>query len=132
MLIYLAGPLDGVDFDEAREWYEEAASFAPEGAVLYCPGRAFLLQGDDPASMDHANRSVIGMATDVVVAKLDGPGKALGTCREIEFARLRDRPVIVVSDSLQDSLMSWDLKVVGTLEEAFDLVCEMMEIARGR
>lgn len=118
MLIYLAGPLDGISAHEGQGWYARAAACAPEGAVLYCPGRAFLYAGRNPRSVDYANRAVI-KAADVLIARLDGPGRALGTCREIEYAKSLGKPVIVVGD-LSRSLMAWDLHVVDSIQEAME------------
>ena len=116
LLIYLAGALDGVSYSDGRDWYGVAATSAFPGAVLYCPGCAFLLQ--DAKGMDAANRAVIRVA-DAVLANLSGPGKALGTCREIEFARSQEKPVVVVSERLE-SLLAYDLVVVASFEEAWE------------
>lgn len=126
MLIYLAGPLDGISWEEGRSWYEEAAALAPSDVVLYCPGHAFMFQAADAMRMDMANRAVIAMVADAVLAKLDGPGKALGTCREIEFAKRLDKPVVAVG--APDSLLTYDLITVDSLEEGMEEIGRMAEV----
>ena len=125
MLVYCAGPLDGVSWGEGRDWYEEMAALSPLGWALYCPGLAFKDATEDPRSMDVANRVVISHACDVVIAKLDGPGMGFGTIREIEFARMLGKPVIVIGEIV--SLLAHDIKVVDSLEDAVELMKELFE-----
>lgn len=115
--IYLASPLDGLDYD-GREWYKDAAE-RMEGlpAVLFCPGNAYMLTDYEQARyVERYNRAAIE-ASHVVLANLSGPGRALGTIREIEFAKSRGKFVVVVGD-VGSSLASHDLEVVPSMEEA--------------
>lgn len=116
MLIYLAGPLDGLDYD-GTTWYDEFDRLC-EGTqfVGFMPGKAYKGAVRSPINMDIANRAIIKEAS-AVLANLLGPGRALGTIREIEFARNLGKPVIVAGD-LSASLASHDLTLVGDLEEA--------------
>jgi nucleoside 2-deoxyribosyltransferase len=115
--VYLAGPLDGLNYD-GREWYERAAGLL-QGfpAVCYCPGNAYLNTSYEQARfVERYNRAAIE-ASRVVLANLSSPGLALGTIREIEFANSRGKYVVVVG-SMDSSLAAHDLEVVPDLEEA--------------
>jgi len=133
MLAYLAGPLDGIPHGDGCDWYEVIEALAPPGWVCYLPGYAFASPGSDPAALDAANRSVITHATAVVIANLSGPGRAFGTIREIEFAKARGLPVVVVATELE-SLLAYDVDVVSSLEDVWPHITKqidrMMEAAR--
>jgi hypothetical protein len=116
-LIYLAGPLDGLDID-GTTWYDEWVKVAPDDVVSFMPGRAYLGAVDAPSEMDRANRAIIAASVGVV-ANLSGPGRALGTIREIEFAKSLRKPVLVVGD-LSASLASHDLQMFDSLQAVSD------------
>jgi nucleoside 2-deoxyribosyltransferase len=120
-LIYLAGPLDGLEID-GTAWYDDFDAVRPVSVVGFMPGRAYLgasmrMVG---SSVEAANRAVIEASLGVL-ANLSGPGRALGTIREIEFARSRGKPVIAIGD-LDVSLASHDLRVVPDLEGAVNVL----------
>lgn len=121
--VYLAGPLDGLDPEyDARAWYRDAAGRL-EGlpAVLYCPGNAYLITRHDQGRyVEQYNRAAIE-ASRVVLVNLAGPGRALGTIREIEFAKSKGRHVVVIGD-VASSLASHDLEVVSNMEEAAEKI----------
>lgn len=107
--MYLAGPLDGLDID-GTAWYDEFAVLRPDRVVGFMPGRAYLGADRNPARVDEANRTVIA-ASDGVIANLSGPGRALGTIREIEFARGRRKTVWVIGD-VGSHMASHDLELL--------------------
>lgn len=117
-LAYLAGPLDGLEVD-GTAWYDEFEKIWPAGAVGFMPGRAYLgASHATAAAVEKANRAVIA-ASFVVVANLSGPGRALGTIREIEFAKSLGKSVLVVGD-IGASLASHDLAVYPDLQSVAD------------
>lgn len=115
--MYLAGPLDGLDND-GTTWYDEFEEIRPDDIIGFMPGRAFIGAVDNPEGMDAANRAVIRVAVGVI-ANLSGPGRALGTIREIEFAKSLGKPVIVVGN-VSASLMAYDLIQVPDLAGAVE------------
>lgn len=124
ILIYLAGPIDDVEVEEAQGWREQIAVDLPEGVVLFSPAHAFLnVNASNIKRADWANRHVINCA-DAVIANLDGDGRGFGTIREIEFAVRIGRPVVVVGQL--ESLMQYDLEVVGRLDEALMTALELV------
>lgn len=126
MLAYLAGPLDGVSYEEGRDWYDVIERLAPPGWVIYRPGHAFASAASDPHSMNEANRAVISHTAMVVIANLSGPGRAFGTIREIEFAKANGTAVVVVGD-LYESLLAYDVDCVDTLEEVWPLITDRID-----
>lgn len=118
-LVYLAGPVDDVDAITANYWRSEVAKHVTswsEGHVCYDPQRPWLVAASGlPANaryIDLVNREVIRVAV-AVIANLAGPGRGIGTIREIEFARSIDRPVLVfVPDDLPPTVALHDLLVV--------------------
>lgn len=125
MLAYLAGPLDGLDYD-GRAWYDEVAHLSPPGWVLFKPGNAYAFPGSDPVALDKANRAVISEAMAVMIAYLDGPGRGFGTIREIEFAKHIGRPVVVIASKLP-SLLTYDLDVVSSVDEVWPHITEAID-----
>lgn len=121
--VYLAGPLDGVDPEyDARAWYKDAVERL-EGlsAVLFCPGNAYLATGPNQGRwIERYNRAAIE-ASRVVLVNLAGPGRALGTIREIEFAKTKGKHVVVIGD-LHHSLAAHDLEVVPDMQQACDII----------
>lgn len=117
--VYLAGPLDGLDVD-GTTWYDEFARFCSEDMVGYMPGRAFINAAGYPAGMDKMNRAAL-LECGWTLANLSGPGRALGTIREIEFASAHNRKVIVVGD-ISKSLASHDLMTAESVEDAISQI----------
>lgn len=118
-MLYLAGPLDALDYD-GTAWYDDFDGVRPADLVGFMPGRAYL--GATPGTgngryVNAANKGMI-QASIGVIANLSGPGRALGTIREIEFAKSHGKLVVVVGDDLSWSLASWDLVVAPDLETA--------------
>jgi hypothetical protein len=123
-LVYLAGPIDGISREDALGWRVKLAETAPSMTLLYNPVTAYHGVNTGTArAADTINRMVISRCS-AVIADLRGPGRAFGTIREIEFARLNDKLVVVVSDEPLDSLLAYDCHWAPTPEEALDLVLE--------
>lgn len=118
-LIYLAGPLDGLGKFDGTAWYDEFMAVRPADVVGFMPGRAYIGASCETAgAADRANRAVIAVSLGIV-ANLAGPGRALGTIREIEFAKSLAKPVIAIGD-LSASLAAHDLTTVSDLQGAID------------
>lgn len=117
--IYLAGPCDGISAADTTGWRDELATEFP--SVLFVrPDRAYDNQSyDNAAAFDHMNRHLI-KCSSAVVANLSGPGRGLGTLREIEFARAMEKYVSVACDidKMKKSLLSYDLHLFPTPAEA--------------
>jgi nucleoside 2-deoxyribosyltransferase len=127
MTIYLAGPIDGINTQEAQGWRRRVASSAPTGVLFFDPSRAWW--GATPATaaaVDHGNRIQI-MSCDGVLANLSGPGRGFGSVREIEFARLHGKPVAVVSREPLVSLTAHDLFLHTDIEAA---LMELLQAVR--
>jgi hypothetical protein len=128
IIIYLAGPIDDVT-DRGEVWREEAASLVGTGVLLFSPAHAYLnAHLVNAQSLDWMNKHVIRNSAGLL-ANLGGPGRGLGTIREIEFARLFDKPVAVVGDFSQH-LSAWDLIFRSELEDALDDLIKAIGAAR--
>lgn len=129
VIIYLAGPIDGIDGDEARNWRETVASQVGTGVLLFSPAHAYMnAMPVNAQSIDWLNKLVI-QHSDGVLANLSGPGRGLGTIREIEFARMNRKPVAVVGD-LDVHYSAWDLLLKPTMDEGIQALME--EIHKNR
>lgn len=117
--MYLAGPLDGLEVD-GTAWYDEFDKIRPDDVVGFMPGRAYIGAAENPAAVNLANRTIIAFS-DGVIANLSGPGRALGTIREIEFAKSFGKVVIAVG-YLNNSLASYDLRVVPDLQSIVEML----------
>jgi len=127
VLIYLAGPQDDVDQDTARGWREELGRLAPSGVAFFSPAHAYLnVNTMSFPAVDRMNREAINQS-HALIANLSGPGRGFGTIREIEFALSQQTAVWVVGD-VGHALMTWDLHVCDTLEEAlYDVLHKLGE-----
>lgn len=128
-MLYLAGPMDDVTTGQAQGWREWVGENAPSGVVCFSPAHAYL--GATRANfpyVDQASRHMIKHCCHGMIANLSGPGRAFGTIREIEFARSCSTPVVVIGDL--ESLLTYDLRVVTSLESAMDAILEQIQEAR--
>lgn len=129
ILIYLAGPQDDVSKRVARGWREKLASSAPAGVAFFSPAHAYMnVNRLSFRPVDHVNRLVINAAT-AVIANLSGQGRGFGTVREIEYAVQVGTPVQVIGP-VSHSLMTWDLTIAESLEEALDNVLHTVDASR--
>ena len=103
MIVYLAGPIEGIPFEQAKGWRETATSFFKEhGVTTLDPTRRKQFH-DQPYSYDLAKKIVRLDVNDihqshVVLLNLKerGQGRAWGTICEMVIAASRDRAVIAV------------------------------------
>lgn len=115
-IVYLAGPVDSVDFDSANQWRDKVARELRGIVTCFNPVLAFA-HGDEGAAKKvvDINRFAI-QKCDVVLANLSY-GLAFESIREIEYARTIGKPVICVVGSYV-SFGMYDLQKVKTIEEA--------------
>lgn len=121
MLVYLAGPIDGIPNKESRQWrYTAAKIFHKSGISCFNPAAAYSIAGtDDFRSVIELN-SIAITRCDAILVNLSGPGKAIGSIREIEFAKMYHKPVIVVLDSPHQHMALNDVVVCGDLDSAIE------------
>jgi hypothetical protein len=129
ILIYRAGPQDDVTGDESRGWREELAAGAPSGVAFFSPAHAYLnVSAASFPPVDWLNRVAIEKS-HAVIANLSGPGRAFGTIREIEYAAAHNTMVQVVGAD-ERSLMTWDVYLADTLDDALNAILEHVMEAR--
>lgn len=125
MLVYLAGPIDAIGRESAVGWRTAVAEeLRGCGVAVFDPYSAF--RNDTPwaegavlpsAVMDAVNRAAI-RSSDVVLACLLEAGRAIGSCREIEYARSRGKRVVVAVQEPHRFCALHDCAVYPTLDEA--------------
>lgn len=124
--VYLAGPIDHVTIEKAREWREEIAE--EFGTVLFfSPAHAYFnARVSSAEAVVNVNKHVIACC-DGLLANLRDQF-SLGTIREIEFARSLSKPV-AMSPRVPSSLAAGDLTQGDTLIEAMTgLLHEVMKV----
>lgn len=133
IIIYLAGPIDDIDREEAREWREQVGDQFGSGTLLYSPAHAFVnAHYINARAIEFVNRLVL-QNCDGVLANLSGSGRAFGTIREIEFARLHGKPVAVVADvSMNVHFSTFDLMLAPSFDKACDLLLKAIGEVRER
>jgi nucleoside 2-deoxyribosyltransferase len=121
ILIYAAGPLDGLDDDEqARQASWRGELEPPPGVIIFDPGRAYHGVGKHSAvAIDDVNRVIIRQC-DGMLAHLDSPARCFGTIREIEYARSMRKPVVIIGEL--HSLLAHDVSVSATPEAGLSLL----------
>lgn len=134
LAVYLAGPIDGIASYDAKNWREYASKrLCDIGCTCFDPTSPYLFPSLAGARADyirHINRAAVTGA-DIILAHLGGPGRGLGTIREIEYAHSLGKPVVaILSDDLERSMESHDLIKVRTLDDAI-VVIEGMVIEHG-
>src|SRR5690606_27011016 len=105
MLVYLAGPIDGVQRQEALDWREDVSQRLNQAGIsTFSPAHAFSVVyfgGNNPSNEATAravtkiNRYAIGQSS-VVLAYLPKDRITIGTIREIEYAVSIGKPVVVL------------------------------------
>jgi nucleoside 2-deoxyribosyltransferase len=114
--VYLAGPIDDVTTAQARGWRASLGAVLNElGYIGFDPAAPWLVQTNQlavfAAAIDAGNRAVLQDCC-AVIANLAGPGRGLGTIREIEFARSLLLPVMaILPDGLAPTVALHDLVV---------------------
>jgi hypothetical protein len=122
ILIYLAGPIDDIEQEDARGWREEVGEQG-EFVCFFSPAHAYIGVGKHTISVaDFVNRHVIDFSHGVLANFEEGAG--FGTIREIDHARRSNTPVVVVDlhGRFARSLMTFDLDVVEDLDEGLQLL----------
>jgi len=134
MLVYLAGPVDGVQRQEALDWREnvsqrlnqaDISTFSPAHAfsVVYSGGNS-LPNKVTARAVTEINRYAISQSS-VVLAYLPKDRTTIGTIREIEYAVSIGKPVVVLVErtdipflSLHDTIQvsDWDKAVDAVIE----------------
>lgn len=134
MLVYLGGPIDGVTISDARGWRSIVVeSFNNEsGVIFYNPLHAFIAPKSmqlksDANKMQEINREAMDYS-DLVVINLSGPGRAIGSIRELEYAICRQIPTVVVYDTA--SLFPYALHDVEVVPDIGSLVGYIEEMAK--
>lgn len=137
MLVYLAGPVDGVQRQEALNWREDVSKrLNKAGVSTFSPAHAFSVAyfgGNGPSNKATAravteiNRYAISQSS-VVLAYLPKDRTTIGTIREIEYAVSIGKPVVVLIErtdipflSLYDTIQvsNWDEAVGAVIEALF-------------
>ncbi len=139
MLVYLAGPIDGVQRQEALGWREEVSQRLNQAGIsTFSPAHAFsvvYLSSNVPPNKAAAravteiNRYAISRSS-VVLAYLPKDRTTVGTIREIEYAVSIGKPVVVLVERTNVSFLSlYDTIQVSDWDEAVDAVIEAVEAA---
>jgi len=136
MLVYLAGPIDGVQRQEALDWREEVSQRLNQAGIsTFSPAHAFsvaYLSSSVPSSkavaraVTEINRYAISQSS-VVLAYLPKDRTTVGTIREIEYAVSIGKPVVVPVKHANASFLSlYDTIQVFDWDEAVGAVIEAM------
>jgi nucleoside 2-deoxyribosyltransferase len=130
MLVYLAGPVDGVQRQEALDWREnvsqrlnqaDISTFSPAHAfsVVYSCGNS-LPNKVTARAVTEINRYAISQSS-VVLAYLPKDRITIGTIREIEYAVSIGKPVVVLVERTDISFLSlYDTIQVSDWDEAVE------------
>ena len=136
MLVYLAGPVDGVQRKEALDWREDVSQRLNQtGVSTFSPAHAFSVTcfgGGSPSNKATAravteiNRYAISQSS-VVLAYLPKDRITIGTVREIEYAISIGKPVVVLVERTDIPFLSlYDTIQVSDWNEAVGAVIEVL------
>jgi nucleoside 2-deoxyribosyltransferase len=136
MLVYLAGPVDGVQRQEALDWREDISQRLNQAGVsTFSPAHAFSVAhfGGDSSSnkataraVTEINRYTISQSS-VVLAYLPKDRVTIGTIREIEYAVSTGKLVVVLIERTDVSFLSlYDTIQVFNWDEAVGAVIEAL------
>lgn len=136
MLVYLAGPIDGVQRQEALNWREDVSQRLNQvGVSTFSPAHAFSVVyfgGDSPSNkavaraVTEINRYAISQSS-VVLAYLPKDRITIGTIREIEYAISIGKPVVVLVERTDIPFLSlYDTIQVSDWDEAVSAVIEAL------
>lgn len=140
MLVYLAGPVDGVQRQEALDWRENVSrrlnqagisTFSPAHAfsVVYFGGNSSSNQATARA-VTEINRYAISQSS-VVLAYLPKDRITIGTIREIEYAVSIGKPVVVLIERTDTPFLSlYDTIRVSDWDEAVGAVIDALHCRR--
>lgn len=136
MLVYLAGPVDGVQRKEALDWREDVSQRLNQAGIsTFSPAHAFSVVyfgGDSPSNkavaraVTEINRYAISQSS-VVLAYLPKDRITIGTIREIEYAITIGKPVVVLVERTDTPFLSlYDTIQVSDWDEAVGAVIEAL------
>jgi len=136
MLVYLAGPIDGVQRENALDWRESVSqSLNRTGISTFSPAHAFSAVhfGGNGSSykataraITEINRYAISQSS-VVLAYLPKDRITIGTVREIEYTISIGKPVVVLVEHADVSFLSlYDTIQVFDWDEAVGAVIEVL------
>lgn len=136
MLVYLAGPVDGVQRQEALDWRESVSQCLNQAGVsTFSPAHAFSVVyfgSNSPSNKATAqavteiNRYAISQSS-VVLAYLPKDRITIGTIREIEYAISISKPVVVLVERTDVPFLSlYDTIQVSDWNEAVSAVGEAL------
>jgi nucleoside 2-deoxyribosyltransferase len=136
MLVYLAGPVDGVQRKEALDWREDVSQYLNRAGIsTFSPAHAFSVVyfgGNGPShkvtaqTVTEINRYAISQSS-VVLAYLPKDRITIGTIREIEYAISIGKPVVVLVEHTDVSFLSlYDTIQVSDWDEAVGAVIETL------
>jgi nucleoside 2-deoxyribosyltransferase len=136
MLVYLAGPVDGVQRQEALDWREDVSQRLKQAGVsTFSPAHAFsvvyfggnsLSNKATARAVTEINRYAISQSS-VVLAYLPKDRITIGTIREIEYAVSIGKPVVVLVERTDISFLSlYDTIQVSDWDEAVGAVIEVL------
>jgi nucleoside 2-deoxyribosyltransferase len=137
MLVYLAGPVDGVQRQEALDWREDVSQRLNQAGVsTFSPAHAFSVvyfSSNNPSNkaataraVTEINRYTISQSS-VVLAYLPKDRITIGTIREIEYAVSIGKPVVVLVERTDISFLSlYDTIQVSDWDEAVGAVIEVL------
>jgi hypothetical protein len=129
--IYLAGPIDGIE-DQGRGWRDDIFELLPMNVACFSPAHAFINDNRESIPAIHMISHQVIRLCDGMLVKTDTRSLMVGTIREIEWARLHGKPVVVVdiSDRISDSLMAYDLLVADNVEQGLTLLLDAIREQR--
>ena len=136
MLVYLAGPIDGVQRKEALDWREGVSQCLNQAGIsTFSPAHAFSVAyfgGNSPSNKAAAqavteiNRYAISQSS-VILAYLPKDSITIGTIREIEYAISIGKPVVVLVERTDTPFLSlYDTIQVSDWDEAVGAVIEAL------
>jgi len=136
MLVYLAGPVDGVQRQEALNWREDASQrLNRAGISTFSPAHAFSvahfgsngpLNKTTARTVTEINRYAISQSS-VVLAYLPKDRITIGTIREIEYAISIGKPVVVLVEYTGTPFLSlYDVIQASDWDEAVGAVIEVL------
>ena len=137
MLVYLAGPVDGVQRQEALNWREDVSQRLNQAGIsTFSPAHAFsvvyFVGSNSPSNKATAravtdiNRYAISQSS-VVLAYLPKDRTTIGTIREIEYAVSIGKPVVVLVEHTDIFFLSlYDTIQVSDWDEAVNAVIEAL------
>jgi len=136
MLVYLAGPVDGVQRQEALDWRENVSQRLNQADIsTFSPAHAFSVVYSGSNSLPNKvtaravteiNRYAISQSS-VVLAYLPKDRITIGTIREIEYAVSIGKPVVALVEHTDIPFLSLhDVIQVSDWDEAVSAVIEAL------